>query len=528
MFTSRYWSARYWSARTWGPPVPAAVVPPEPPAAAPGALTFPLLFQNILDTASDVTRVHYSCWLSNGADGTVDTSQSGAALLRGGQVAAPGTFADFVMEIGQAPGIGKSWTFVLQFVAPSTLPYVDPSETYTLLGALTVTVAGTDTRALGTGSVTLTQGQIDAGVLLMLQATPANTPATMDDWRGACSWTPADGASMLYGGHMGSLSGAFGTRYQGPFFPATGFKTVAAQATNIMSSDGVINDIYVREDNYYVTALNKLQPDEGIEVYLATSIDEGVTWVRQDGTGGTVDTKVAVYGPGSPCHNRRLGVNLAYTAGMLVRSEWVAGSLGGGAGTTRQWGMSIRVTPDTPGEFMIGTCQNNASTSSGNTRYQSPINRQDSALIGTESFSRLLLAGVTPFTLSKYYIWQSVPAGVGATRTWTIRQTQGGVLADTDCAVTIEGATEVQDWDQASAPELTYGDEVSIKMVTANSPATTNVSWSIVAGVGLPEPPEPTGCPGGGMLLPTVTDTTGCVGEMGQGAGSGGTGCTTC
>lgn len=261
--------------------------------------------------------------------------------------AASGTFANFCVVLDVAPGVGTSRIFTFKNVTQGT--------------SVAVTVSGTNTTNRETGSTLA----VTAGDLLQCEQTVTGSPAALGSCELMSEFTGTNpnetGYTMHHVPSNGALSQASGTEYvAGPFCGTTFNTTDPPVAANIIAVDGSITALYGRCGS---------APGAGKswDFYLRKSTDHGTTWVLQDGSGGTVNTKCSVTGTTTPAVASAT-FSLPVSQGDLISVQLVPV----GAPASMRPGCAVRLLSTSAGESMVIGRLTTAPSSSA-TNYGFPV-----------------------------------------------------------------------------------------------------------------------------------------------------------
>jgi hypothetical protein len=273
-----------------------------------------------------------------------------------------GTLRNLKITLNTAPGTGKSHTFTLQRNSIDT-------------AALTVTISDSSTAAELTG--------VDVPFCkystLSLRTTSSGSPASSGfSYCIECETAQAN-SSIYAGGRHGAdpPSSVGSTGNLNPFFPANAdWNSTSAIYAGRVGANGAITELLV-----VATGL------DGTGAYeVALYKDAGAGYVKQDGTGGTVDTVLTVTGilitgsaalGSSTTSIGRKTFSLPVSVGDMVYAE-IKGTVSGGLGGSAAVSTLFRAT--TNGEFIL----DGYTTSPGNTNFH-PANDNTDAASSTEA-----------------------------------------------------------------------------------------------------------------------------------------------
>jgi hypothetical protein len=213
-------------------------------------------------------------------------------------VAAPGVLKELFIELQTAPGVGASRDFTVMHNGVAS--------------AITLTISGAASSASATG-LTLT---VAAGDVISLRQVATGAAVGATGIRGSWVFEPTDGVTTIYGSsHNISFAGAAAVEYQGALFGTNTWVTVANNAMNIVSAAGTI-------DSIYINASAAPGGTAGLTYYLRKN------GVRQDGTGGTVNTQIVATGAATAWNRTGIGLSIALGDQLLVEVVGAAGGSG--------------------------------------------------------------------------------------------------------------------------------------------------------------------------------------------------------
>lgn len=334
---------------------------------------------------------------------------------------ASGVLRNWAITLTTAPGVGKSYSFTVRVNGVAT--------------ALAITIADNETTGRYTGS----DLAITAAQLISVRYVANGTPTAGEPFNWTVEFEGDDANTSIYGGSLGG--GNLATWYAGAFNPGPvtagfnfGRQSLAAVAGNL-------------------TALRIRTTATGTYHYYIYK-----NGVRQDGSGGTVNTQVITSAVGTVSAT----FTLAIVAGDRVSVEAERQSVGAG-----HWSCAVAFVATTAGQFHIcGGFPTSANLPTADTRYQAPVLRADTSWNTTEnSRIRDLAASITTVTLSNFRV---LPEGSPSPGTWTFTTRENE--ADSTITATVSSAAEASD--TTHSLELVDGDRWSLKCVPASSPAT--------------------------------------------------------
>lgn len=366
---------------------------------------------------------------------------------------ANGVLRNLVITLAVAPGAGNSLTFTVR---------LDGADT-----AMVVVISGTDV----TGSYTAGNIAITAGGLIGLSVVPASTPAV-----GRFSMSVEFDSTTLgqsgYGFNDTKNSSA-GVEYSGAFAGEV-FVASDVLASDIAGASGNITAVYLGTSS---------NPGAGAGHTVAI-VKNGVV---QDGSGGTVDTRVAIINATSA----NGAFSLPVAAGDLISVQWTPS----GSFSSRRWRMGVQFTASTPGHSHI--CGRGTTMSNTNTQYNQPTAR---GLVtfswNTTEATDEVLTGLTNFTLSNLRLQLSGTPGSGNNYAFTLRQNQAtpaGAPTVTIADLATTGS------DLVGSIAFVSGNTVALQQVPSSAPTARTVIWSFLQNTSIAVITPPVG--GGGGLV---------------------------
>lgn len=349
---------------------------------------------------------------------------------REGVASLAGTLDAFRVDVGTAPGVGKSWTFTVMLNGVAT--------------SLSVTIADTDTFGVDvTNSVDVAPGD-----LLAIRCVPSGTPTGAGNVRWASRYFPDDsGPRMWLGGEQSLLHGS-AVRYAHLGSPGNAWDTATlADRQTMWGTVCTITDLYVT-----------LGAAPGVgDSYTFRIMVNGV----QQGSDVTI-ADAATSGSAT-------GMSIAIASKDMVTLRCTPSGTPDTTGAV--WGVAY--TPTTLGQF-------NISGSSGNgfdtvaTEFHA-INEHAQASGDVTESTRHGLASdgeaADSVTLQGLRVKLTSAPSAGDSRVLTIRK--NGV--DTDLQVTIADAeTEGADDSQVT---FGFGDTISLESEITGTPSASGFAW---------------------------------------------------
>jgi hypothetical protein len=362
--------------------------------------------------------------------------------------AAAGVLRNWKITLTTAPGVGASRIFTIRKAGADT--------------AMQITISGTSVSEVYTAADLV----VAAGDLLNIRHTVTGTPANSGAWNWSIEFEGTTPHTSIYGGSCGTHNN------DDIYMAALGADVALSTSLNhgnksLAACAGTMTALYVRVISVgsYTAYLNK-------------------NGVRQDGSGGTVDTSVALAGTG--VFHSTFSLSVAPSDLLHIEMERNSGS---GGWTT----VATCFLASTPGQFQIcGGIAGNA-LPTGATEYESPVTRNLSWNATEDTRGRNLAGAITPFTLSGLQVaLENAPGSGGDAWTFTTRKNE----ADTTLATTIANAA-TENSDGVNSVDLVSSDRWAFKVVPAVTPASgTDAIWSWIGGS------EPEEVPGGGGEVP--------------------------
>ncbi len=417
------------------------------------------------------------------------------------------TIRNLRVDLTAAPGVGKSRAVTLRRNGRST--------------SMTVTISDAAT----SGTYTAADIEFRAYAETEFVISDTNTPATSQvllTWEEELGQA---GCSHYGAGRLRLLDGTVSTiRRINPITPIVSTSSgipwgTTSQDNGLISADGTITTLWIP---YQV----ELDSGDVYEFHIWLSRDLG-TFVRQDGSGGTIDTKVTLTGSAQTLGAAR-GIarfSLPVEIGDRVYVTGVATADGGGLGL-RAMAM-IGFVANTNGQFMFQAHDDSLGT--GSTTYLHPNGEAENA---TESTVRQTL-GTLSTGLDVVGIVADINTAPGSGKSWTIKNRKNGADGSTTCSIA-DTATQAQGGGTTS---YTTGDTIAVSSSPSGTPTASShariglrgfmtpladvepegfvVVTQLTGFIGysedaeLDDPPEITDCTGGGTIAAGVNPTDG-------------------
>jgi hypothetical protein len=374
--------------------------------------------------------------------------------------AVAGTFRNFKMHLDTAPGSGQGWQFIPRInLADSSVSWdIDDTATEGQDLVNEITVAPGDFFALrwiATGSPANPSG----GWLSFEFESDNPNESGYSQASGTASNTLTQRSGVFWAAHSG---GAFDT------WNTTA--TPAADLANIVPTAGAITAAHLHLES---------SPGGGSKafeavIYKAVAASP-TSFVKQDGTGGTIDTRVTCTGTDI---NEVATFTLPVADGDRVYCELTPLN-------TPNNGLLISVaycfTATVDGESIVGgLCH--LDISNGGT-YYATANAQIFQPSATES-AVVLGGSPSSFTLAKFHLGISATPGSGNSWVWTGRvnsATPAGSLT-----VTLADS-DIYDTDLSNSLAVADGDTFDFQIVAVSGPTASVPSWSMVQTVQAPQ-----------------------------------------
>jgi hypothetical protein len=398
---------------------------------------------------------------------------------------------NWVMRLDVPPGLGHSRLFDFMVDGVS-------------IGQ--IVIAGTDTEGQIAGAV----GAIPEDGVVYIDANITGAPDGSNLWIAFETLSDDDDMHCHTGNVLGISTGM--TAYFNPFLPST--PSSFAQAAYAPVAAPVTVTRTIGASHFF-----SLAAGQGIEIALYRSTDDGVSFVKQDGAGGTPDTVVTVE---NVAEDVAVGgtYSLVLNRGDIIYGEIVA------VGSVNKWfSVGIACQATVPGE---------GNAAGGIVPNPSAVKDSYRRLADSNASTWLVDETVTPvpgwlntFTFKDPYAWASSAPGSGASRRLRLRVNG----ASTTPLVTLTGLLKVGDG--SGAHPIEPGDEFNVIHTPANVPVVTgqySYTFIIAPGVsdgGSPDPerfpPEGGGEVGAGVNPPVAILPTGVLRlffRMSSGTGS--------
>lgn len=360
-----------------------------------------------------------------------------------------GTLRNLLIRLSAAPGTGVSATYTLRINGVDT--------------ALSVTISGTNTE----GSDQADDIAVTAGDLISLRRTTSGgTPTTTEHW-GSIEFEGATGESG-YGVACNIVNSDTLANYNGVFTGLTQYQTaITSQMRSLVAAAGAITRYDI-----------KVNSNPGIggsgRGYIFALYKNGV---KQDGSGGTVDTRVSVLETNTV---GSASFNLSVSPGDTVYQECTPTGAPAPNAVRVAWGVKFTATTDGESQFCGSNLGNPDVTL---TEYQA----LSSAVAWDTEASTEGIGGITSFGLKGFQmILQNAPGG-GKSRTFTLRRNQATPANTPNIAISGVGTTGS---DLVNSIAIEFGDEYAVQAVPSGSPADSSALWSFIQDLAPPATPD--------------------------------------
>jgi len=204
-------------------------------------------------------------------------------------------------------------------------------------------------------------------------------------------------------------------------------------------------------------------------IYKSTDI--GATWVAQDGTGGTPDTRLILSGAATESQDSA-SFSLLVQRGDLLYMQWDCVDADGA-----QWGCSMATlfTSSVAGQWPY--CGEPSTLSGSTTSYNAIFAPHSFGWSGTDGGRQMSEGGVNNFSLAKFILYLHDSPGTGDTRIFET------YLDGTpqDLAITLSNSDQLGE-DVIHRVPVAFGDTFGIKATATGSPVTSKISWGYVIG----------------------------------------------
>lgn len=381
-----------------------------------------------------------------------------------------GTFRNLAVTLATAPGVGTTRTFTLMLNGVAT--------------ALACVISGTATQAQNTSnSVSVTAGQ-----RVLLQATNTGVPVTTQ-MRYVVEFDNASNYVSAYGANFGTVTSGFGDPFTGSI------NATALDCERVMPCAGFFTQMYGTQTFSAMTAPN------GLDVFIYKN------GVKQDGTGGTVNTKLSITGIAADGV-----VNNAFVLSVVRGDTIYLGFAATGAYIGSGWcPVGVRFESVDPYESIVAMGPSGDPSASSAEYAIMSYNRSTGIWLGSNTIDTQLYGGITTMYLRNLTV-RTVDPGGSAQRKFELMR-NGTVTAASPTVTVVGGQTTGQ-----NSIEMTIlqNDVVGpMRHTPTSTPVVTPREWwslvmSSVAKPADPDPPAPIPT-GGGGIPPGPAPSTGPV-----------------
>jgi hypothetical protein len=354
------------------------------------------------------------------------------------------------IKLATAPGLGKTWTFVVRQAPAGTTTFADTAITFSIVDTA---IQGEDL----THSITVAPGD-----LLTLQ------------------WTASVG---ITGSSFAALSFEFEsstTNESGYTHPPGALHTAGTRIGGLFWSDYSTStqDVWTDSATHPVAAVENVLPCDGVITSMLFHVNQSpgggtagwesaiyLNGVKQDGTGATVDTRVTHQGSGL---DSSASFSLPVVTGDAVYVEVTALNT---PASFLLGQIAVTFVADTNGESIVGGVHLNSSIT-GSVRYMYANNQGLTSATETE---RLLVGNATSFTLAKLRADCVTAPGTGASRAFQIRKNQAATALEA-----VVSGTNTTGSDMTDTVRIDSADTFGMEITPTNTPADSYVKWSAV------------------------------------------------
>jgi hypothetical protein len=356
--------------------------------------------------------------------------------------AASGTLRNLIVKLSTAPGSGKSFVFTVRVNGVDS--------------GVTVTIADTDTTARDiTNSVS-----VSAGDYVSLKAVPSGTPTSAGaDYPQLCiEFESTSAGESVYGRPRTSIVSTGTSGYYFAPFTGDGWFATASHAADVVPCDGSITAMYS------IVSANLSATVTQLALY--------VNGVKQDGSGGTQDTRCETGNTGLGLLSDSATFNIPVVAGDTVyigvekqNAEWPGIRFG------------VRFTATTDGQSIVAGGGGTPSASA--TNYGKAGNAP--AFYQVTESAQTTLGGVTSMTLGRLHMRCVTAPGASKDFTHTLRKN----TANATPTVTIGGAATTTGSDTTNAATIADGDVFAMISVPTGTPTASVFRWALTQTVAI-------------------------------------------
>jgi hypothetical protein len=363
--------------------------------------------------------------------------------------AAAGDFRNFTARVTTAPGSGVTHTFTLRINGADT--------------AATFTIAGTAT----TGSYTSGDVAVAEGDLVSFSVTVSGgTAASSSSWWASLEFEGDTANQSLYGSHTGGGLGTM-TRYAHPWMSTLNIDATRTNVEGIAAAAGDITKIFARCTGNNVA---------GAEAVTALVVLNGVD---QDGTGGTVDTRVTL-NSGTQAANTSFTLPVVAGDLLAIKTSWTSGNTG------HRFSFSLQFTATTDGQSQFSSRPTSAVDTSAVRYALVPADSRNWNLQTTEA-AAAVYGGVTSFDLVGLAVYCYTQPGVGKSHAFTSFVT-GAASGPT---VTISGTDQFEF--ATGTVTVTSADTTTLRATPSSTPAGSQITFTFIQSTDVADPPPDPG-----------------------------------
>ncbi len=357
------------------------------------------------------------------------------------------TLRNSFIVLSAAPGIGNSRRFTLR------VNYTDT--------AFVITIADDQTF----GAFTTPDLSLSVGDFVTLKCESFGSPGGGFSRYGYEVETASSTQAVFFG--RGGPLNSYAVRYFGVLSQISASERDIdggpGDCTNVVPIDGTITGyrIRVREN------LSGTQYLSGrFTIYKST--DTGATFVAQNGSGGTPDTRLTLTNVLTTTQ-AVASFSLPVSRGDLLYLRWDTVSAPG------QWGIAISTLFTSSEADQWPYCGQGAPVT-GTIDIYNAIFSNSFGWAG-ESGRQQSYGGYTDFSLARMIVYMDTPPGAGDSRAFITRLNG----ADQTLAVTLSDADQIAE-DVIHTVPIIFLDEFGLKMDATGSPGTSKTSWGFVQG----------------------------------------------
>lgn len=385
-------------------------------------------------TTSDpsVSATNYGALCSQ--DGAFDATEANHYSV----ISSAGTLSNFRVDIGQAPGVGKSWTYKVR---------VNGADS-----GISVAISGTST----SGSDDVNTAAVSAGDLVNISVTPSGTPASSLRVYSGCAFTGTTAnESLILGGRDTSTLQTSGTQYiwaQG--VSQDSLNTSEPLGRQIIPTAGTIKNLYVKLGG---------TPGSGND-YTFT--------LYQNGSPTAMTCTIA--DSATAAHDTTNTVTVA--AGDSISLQYIGTS----TPTAQVEAHGFTFVADTDGQFVVmGGGDNVPSNTATNYAF---IGLSGQSWDATENLEQ---DGSLDCTLSNLYVEMTSAPGIG--KSWTLDTRVNSASPVGDLSVTVSDAA-MSGNDTIHSVSVTAGNLLSMRSVPSGTPTSTVIRWGMMGVISSPAP----------------------------------------